>query len=1021
MDELDLKPDDPGGSPIFTCKHLSIEKFGISSDRQPRISCLAAANGTVLAGFKGGELIRYYAFEEDEHTERVEFGREKCTDFARILLDSKGFHALATNPEGDTWYLNFQSTEAKLLPKLKGHTVESVSWDLDSNENSTRDLLVGTIAGQIVHLSIENSKERVVRPLFEFDSVTSGGRPTRVCGVHRERIRNASDGSDRVVVFAAAGCGVYAFIGATVETAFQKYQGAAQRALVFEVPQESVWGDLQVDSACVGPPSRKVLFWLTGVGVLAATIKDPLEGDKLDDTVTLESPPGLIPFPRSNKTGKKSLTGGSLVASLLPPPPPTPPLSMALTKYHIIFLFEDRWAAVSRITHEVAHQQEMAHSYGSLRGLVRERSDIDGKERWWLCSERHLFEVMAADEERSVWKLLLKLGQFEDALAACQKTSQRTRVLSAHADWLYKQGRLVESARKYAKATAVAFEHVALRFLGADNKAAFLEYLRERLKLCSREDKVTRALLAVWAVEISLAHLNDLQLKAEDSKGRSALDLERTKLIHLLKDCGDLDVHPVVYHMLQSHGWLQELATYAEERRDLVTVMLHHISRRDCKSAVAKLGHFCASGQGHDVLCRFAPILFGMEPHEFVTLLLRPQLASVDPLSVLPAVYTPRASTVHQDEAVRYLEHALQHHAQLLGEDEGKTGRMGRLRAGSLLPDTDLVGAAPEDASGCTGWASGTAVLNALTVLYAGQAAAEGAQDAEDKQELLLRFLNEQQENSLLDAQFALRVCTEKGLSRAAVLLYSMMGMHEEAVESALKHGDFALAQHSACKPLDKRLQRKLWLKIVEKHIHAGNVSRVTSLLRDSQVLSVRDILPFMDDSVTIEAIQDDIRDCLCSYEDQITMLRQEMEEHRRALQSFKKDLKQAEQRSVVIAEDQVCEICEALATKERFYVFACAHCFHEACLRALIVPTLNQECHDKLMSLEAMRLQHQAAAAGAASGPLPSRSLVEVEDELDGILADDCPLCGRLMIQTITRPFVDPGEEGEEESWLIG
>ena len=47
--------------------------------------------------------------------------------------------------------------------------------------------------------------------------------------------------------------------------------------------------------------------------------------------------------------------------------------------------------------------------------------------------------------------------------------------------------------------------------------------------------------------------------------------------------------------------------------------------------------------------------------------------------------------------------------------------------------------------------------------------------------------------------------------------------------------------------------------------------------------------------------------------------------------------------------------------------------------------------------------------------------SLAEVEDELDGMLADDCPLCGQLMIQTIRRPFIDlPAEQAEADSWAI-
>lgn len=41
----------------------------------------------------------------------------------------------------------------------------------------------------------------------------------------------------------------------------------------------SMSGDLQIDEACVGPPGTKVLFWLTGVGVLAAKVQSTIDED----------------------------------------------------------------------------------------------------------------------------------------------------------------------------------------------------------------------------------------------------------------------------------------------------------------------------------------------------------------------------------------------------------------------------------------------------------------------------------------------------------------------------------------------------------------------------------------------------------------------------------------------------------------------------------------------------------------------------------------------------------------------
>lgn len=1019
-------------SAIFTTRPVALERLGFANGLQ-RVAGVAASTGCVLAAFHGGNLVRWYPIEDEVN--QIDFGRDRCNDISRVFLDRNGFHALITSNSGDSWYLNYMSNQARSLPKLKTHVIEVVSWDAESTTTSTKDLILGTMEGQLLHVVIEGKdtaqKERTVRPLFVFE--LAGGTGTQpVSGVHRERTVRTVDGSERIVIFVAAGCGVYAFIGPSIETTFQKYQGerAAQRALVFEVPRDSPHGDLQVDSACIGPRSTKVLFWLTGVGVLVSTIKCPLESDQ----AVLEAPPDLIPFPPPKSLANTRQTGGSLIASLLPPPPPPAPLSMALTQYHIVFLFEDRWAVVSRISHEVVQQQDWARTtYGPLRCLIRE-SESD---KLWMCSEKNMFELACDREDRNAWSLLLQLEQFEDALKLC-KRHQQSRVVAAHADWLYRQGRYLDSARKYAEASSVPFEHVALRFSGADKKAALLEYLRCHLQRVqsrgANDDKVARALLGVWAVEVSLAYLNDLR-----SHGDSKLEAERGKFRELLKACKDLDVHSTIYHLLQSHGWLQELTFFATERRDYTTVILHHVSRCDYASAIRKLGDFQGNSTGEDLVCRFAPVLFGAEPEAFGSLIRRPELAAMSPLSVLAAVFAPQASTVHRREGIRYLEQAVREHSDLTKPGEAGTDGAD-VRGGPAigLDGGDPLPGMGEDASSAArrGWASAGAVLNALVVLHACDAAGPSPPQEEgvpapatgdgapgNNEALIEAFLETQEKNPLLDPLFGLRVCGERGLARAAVLLYGVMGLHEEAVDVALKRGDVALAKHNACKPADRRLRQRLWLKIVESQAAGGDVQAITKLIRESRELTVRDVLPHMSEMITIDAFKAEICECLDTYEGQILTLRQEMDDHRRALQAFKEDLKQAEERSVVITANQVCEICSLPAVRERFYVFACKHCFHEACLRALVTasPTLAPGKRDRVFALEELRLEHQAVAAGAAPGSLPpTAALAEIEEELDNLLADDCPLCGHLMIQTIRRPFIDESEAIEVESWAI-
>jgi hypothetical protein len=42
------------------------------------------------------------------------------------------------------------------------------------------------------------------------------------------------------------------------------------------------------------------------------------------------------------------------------------------------------------------------------------------------------------------------------------------------------------------------------------------------------------------------------------------------------------------------------------------------------------------------------------------------------------------------------------------------------------------------------------------------------------------------------------------------------------------------------------------------------------------------------------------------------------------------------------------------------------------------------------------------------------------LQNELDGYIAADCPLCGFLMIKSLAVPLITDNDETESKSWLI-
>merc|ERR1712054_731586 len=163
-----------------------------------------------------------------------------------------------------------------------------------------------------------------------------------------------------------------------------------------------------------------------------------------------------------------------------------------------------------------------------------------------------------------------------------------------------------------------------------------------------------------------------------------------------------------------------------------------------------------------DIFYKFSPILMAHQPVETVNAWISAPF--LKPKCLIPALMrynpanNPPGETQHQ--GIRYLQHCV-HKLQNKSE----------------------------------------AIHNYLLSLYAKQ----------PNDGPLITFLNTP--DMCYDLKYALRLCTKYNKKRACVLIYSQMGLFEEAVDLALTV-DLELAKDNADRPEDdEALRKKLWLK----------------------------------------------------------------------------------------------------------------------------------------------------------------------------------------------------------------
>jgi len=284
--------------------------------------------------------------------------------------------------------------------------------------------------------------------------------------------------------------------------------------------------------------------------------------------------------------------------------------------------------------------------------------------------------------------------------------------------------------------------------------------------------------------------------------------------------------------------------------------------------------------------------------------------------------------------------------------------------------------------------------------------------------------------SSPLDMSFALRTILATGRHyRSAIKLYMGFGMRQQAVELALKV-DPALARDLARDSVGADERKRLWLMIARNAASEGDtrggkdvVAKVVSVLKDCgpDVLSIEDVLPFLPDFAQIDQIKDEISDALTSYSSKIESLLKEMKEGDQTCDGLRKEINRLSSHRMQMKASARCAFTNELVLMagEPFYVFPSGYVAVESALKDEVMPFLNDRQQSRVEEIEKSmeQLQRQVDSNEAKSEEVNSDALLDIEElqsELDGLIAAECPLTGFRMVDSIDHGFDGCTEEDD-------
>lgn len=189
---------------------------------------------------------------------------------------------------------------------------------------------------------------------------------------------------------------------------------------------------------------------------------------------------------------------------------------------------------------------------------------------------------------------------------------------------------------------------------------------------------------------------------------------------------------------------------------------------------------------------------------------------------------------------------------------------------------------------------------------------------------------------------------------------------------------------------------------------------------------------------------KEEISKSLAQYNSKIEHLKAEMEEYTASATLIRADMQTLRSRYGIVAAQQKCDLCSQTVLTKHFLLFPCTHAFHTACalaecnrflgarpaLRAKVLA--DDEAREAAAQAQAIAQgtsassSHPAAAAlaksaaaAAAAEPVLSREAREARC-LENYAASECCLCGEIMINSVSAPFILPDEDFEVKAWEV-
>ena len=1001
--------------------------------------------------------------------------------FTKVWTDKEGNHSIIRY-KNSIYYFNSDSSVVKELKLLKENQIEVCSVGFDENNNNilkTGNILISDYKNNIYEYSITIDKmdrddfsfhekililDSLIFPDWdneEDDDLLNEYNPNnRIYGIkfYYNKYENKNNNCYIIIVtknkiFQLRGT----FENNSFKSIFDKYKNnhlLYNESCKFFPKGDINFGkkvqnfvDYDIDILYDNSNRFEKFGWKTQVGYCFGEYEyeDDYTPDDIKQCV-------VVPFVKINQKGKKEKDE---------------PISIVHSIKHIFVLYKDCLTIISKITTNIIHTQYLKKTFNNL---LYNKYSIDNGNLILISNEEGAFKISLEKENKDIWQDYLEIGNYDEAISICEKINPGLikKIKRVSAEENFEKGRCYKAAKDFSISDE-KFENVCILYLLKNDYKNLGKYLTEysNKNYDTKKDILQLTLINFLLFNIHLKenpkiniyHENDLEnINNDNNKLIEQNKYALEEFNNFIRENKDFLNQEAVYQMLQKNGRMEELIEYASIIQDYEKVILYYINEKNIPKAIHKLYQFSNSTNKEDILKKLcnifqqnAYLLFKQCPKESINLLKEKfqKYANME-IIIRAIVSTTDKDDLNNESKIKIKDD--DNEKEELEKKEIKTNNENEILSylRYLIENKTKL---EEEKN-----------IHNLYIYYLSK--------SKSSQEELIEYLKSplnKKENKYStykykkEALFQLDYAKKlfRNNPEALSLVLALMGKYFEGVKLALKTNtkkSKEIAKFIASNAQGEKLQKKLWLDIFcdDKQ----NEKDPIKIMKESKILKIEDVLPYISDEIKIEEFKTQISKCINEYEDNINNLKEDINNYNKANETIINDIYKINKKSTEIKYGECkCDICQKVIKDRNLYLFPCGHVFDAFCIKNSLINYQKEgvnnqqliEKNKKILELfkklkivdekdknredendkkdimgmgqffskiisygkEVVKKQDQS------NEKLTNKEIEEGLNELNNLLTEQCVLCGEYMIENVQNSLIDENKDFIEWAYI--